>query len=234
MLKQFMDLKVLVYSKQFPIISPLNRAWPDTTNIDQKWKRVEKPLFELLLDKSIIYTPAQGGKWIKLADAIVERLAGSDPKELLVNVFLAANENVACLPEHALKAICLYSTLSAEVTPSLTRRVLKNVPSSYSNLTRSEKLLLLKFVLKDGCLCDLLGLVLLPISNEHFISFSNTGEAVYISSPAHPRELLPCPQQKFLDENIDKDLSRKLDAVAKQGIQIGSSCYNNEKSHTKN
>ena len=212
----------------------MNRAWPDTTNIDQKWKRVEKPLFELLLDKSIIYTPARGGKWIKLADAIVERLAGSDPKELLVNVFLAANENVACLPEHALKAICLYSTLSAEVTPSLTRRVLKNVPSSYSNLTRSEKLLLLKFVLKDGCLCDLLGLVLLPISNEHFISFSNTGEAVYISSPAHPRELLPCPQQKFLDENIDKDLSRKLDAVAKQGIQIGSSCYNNEKSHTKN
>ena len=212
----------------------MNRAWPDTTNIDQKWKRVEKPLFELLLDKSIIYTPAQGGKWIKLADAIVERLAESDPKELLVNVFLAANENVACLPEHALKAICLYSTLSAEVTPSLTRRVLKNVPSSYSNLTRSEKILLLKFVLKDGCLCDLLGLVLLPISNEHFISFSNTGEAVYISSLAHPRELLPCPRQKFLDENIDKDLSRKLDAVAKQGIQIGSSCYNNEKSHTKN
>ena len=195
---------------------------------------MEKPLFELLLDKSIIYTPARGGKWIKLADAIVERLAGSDPKELLVNVFLAANENVACLPEHALKAICLYSTLSAEVTPSLTRRVLKNVPSSYSNLTRSEKLLLLKFVLKDGCLSDLLGLVLLPISNEHFISFSNTGEAVYISSPAHPRELLPCPRQKFLDENIDKDLSRKLDAVAEQGIQIGSSCYNNEKSHTKN
>ena len=195
---------------------------------------MEKPLFELLLDKSIIYTPAQGGKWIKLADAIVERLAGSDPKELLVNVFLAAHENVACLPEHALKAICLYSTLSAEVTPSLTRRVLKNVPSSYSNLTRSEKLLLLKFVLQDGCLSDLLGLVLLPISNKHFISFSNTGEAVYISSPAHPRELLPCPQQKFLDENIDKDLSRKLDAVAKQGIQIGSSCYNNEKSHTKN
>ena len=195
---------------------------------------MEKPLFELLLDKSIIYTLARGGKWIKLADAIVERLAGSDPKELLVNVFLAANENVACLPEHALKAICLYSTLSAEVTPSLTRRVLKNVPSSYSNLTQSEKLLLLKFVLKDGCLSDLLGLVLLPISNEHFISFSNTGEAVYISSPAHPRELLPCPRQKFLDENIDKDLSRKLDAVAKQGIQIGSSCYNNEKSHTKN
>ena len=212
----------------------MNRAWPDTTNIDQKWKRVEKPLFELLLDKNIIYTPAQGGKWIKLADAIVERLAGSDPKELLVNVFLAANENVACLPEHALKAICLYSTLSAEVTPSLTRRVLKNVPSSYSNLPRSEKLLLLDFVLKDGCFSDLLGLELLPISNEQFMSFSNTGETVYISSPAHPRELLPCPQQKFVDESIDKDLSRKLNAVAKQGMQIGSSCYNNEKSHTKN
>ena len=185
---------------------------------------MEEPLFELLLDKSIIYTPAQGGKWLKLKDVIIERLAENDPKELLVNVLLVANENVACLPEHALRAICLYSTLSAEITPSLTRRVLKNVPSSYSNLTRLDKLLLLKFVLKDGCFSDLIGLELLPISNEQFMSFSNTGEAVYITSPAHPRELLPCPQQKFLDESIDKDLSRKLDAVAKQGMQFGSSC----------
>ena len=195
---------------------------------------MEEPLFELLLDKSIIYTPAQGGKWLKLQDVIVERLAESDPKELLVKVLLAANENVARLPEHALKAICLYSTLSAEITPSLTRRVLKNVPASYSNLTGLEKLLLLKFVLKDGCFSDLLGLELLPISNEQFMSFSSTGEAIYISSPAHPRELLPCPQQKFLDENIDKDLSQKLDAVAIQGMQFGSSSYNNEKSHAKN
>ena len=210
------------------------RAWPNTANIDQKWKRVEKPLFELLLDKSIIYTPAQGGKWIKLADAIVERLAGSDPKELLVNVFLAANENVACLPEHALKAICLHSTLSAEITPSLTRKVLKNVPSSYSNLTRLEKLFLLKFVLKDGYFSDLLGLELLPISNEQFMSFSSTGEVVYISSLAHPRELLPCPQHKFLDESIEEELSRMLDEVAKEGMLFGSSCYNNEKSHAKN
>ena len=212
----------------------MNRAWPDTANIDQKWKRVEEPLFELLLDKSIIYTPAQGGKWLKLKDVIVERLAESDPKELLVKVLLTANENVARLPEHALKAICLYSTLSAEITPSLTRRVLKNVPSSYSNLARSEKLLLLKFALKDGCFSDLLGLELLPISNQQFMSFSSTGEAVYISSPAHPRELLPCPQQKFLDESIDGELSRILDAVAKEGMQFGSSCYNNGKSHTKN
>ena len=195
---------------------------------------MEKPLFELLLDKSIIYTPAQGGKWIKLTDAIVERLAESDLTELLVNVLLAANENVACLPEHALEAIRLYSTLSTEITPSFTRRVLKNVPSSYSNLPRSEKLLLLDFVLKDGCFSDLLGLELLPISNEQFMSFSNTGETVYISSPAHPRKLLPCPQQKFLDESIDKDLSRQLEAVARQGMQFRSSCYKNERSRTKN
>ena len=195
---------------------------------------MEKPLFELLLDKSIIYTLAQGGKWLKLKDVIVQRLAESDPKELLVNVLLAANENVASLPEHALRAICLYSTLSAEITPSLTRRVLKNVPSSYSNLPRSEKLLLLDFVLKDGCFSDLLGLELLPISNEQFMSFSNTGETVYISSPAHPRKLLPCPQQKFLDESIDKDLSRQLEVVARQGMQFRSNCYNNEKSRTEN
>ncbi|XP_022809377.1 sacsin-like [Stylophora pistillata] len=193
------------------------KAWPNIANIDQKWKRVEKPLFELLLDKRIIYTPAQGGKWLRVQDVIVERLAESDPKELLVNVFLAVNENVACLPEHALKSICLYSTLNAVITPSLTRRVLKSAPFNYSKLTRLEKLLLLKFVLQDGCFSEVLGLELLPISNELFASFSSSGEAVYISSPAHPRELLPCPQQKFLDESINQDLSRNLDVVANQG-----------------
>ena len=212
----------------------MNRAWPDAADIDQKWKRVEKPLFELLLDKSVIYTPAQGGKWLKVQDVIVEKLAESDPKELLVNVLLAANKNVASLPDHVLKAICLYSTLSAEVTPSLTRRVLQVVPSCYLNLKWLEKLLLLKFVLKDGCFSELLGLELLPISNEQFASFSNMGEAVYISSSTHPRELLPCPKLKFLDENIDQELTRNLDAVANQGMQIDSSYYSNEQNHTKN
>ena len=189
---------------------------------------MQKPLFQLLCDGEIIYTPAQGGQWLSVKDVIFERLADSDPKKLLVEVFLAANQNVASLPRHALEAISLYSTLSAEITPSLTRKVLKNAPSCYRSLTRVEKLLLLKFVLKDSRYSELIGLELLPISNEQFTSFSSSGEAVYICSPAHPHELLPCLQQRFLDKNIDDDLLRNMEAVATQGTKMGGSSQKNE------
>ena len=184
---------------------------------------MEKPLFELLCDERVMYTPAQGGKWLNVKNVIFETLPESDPKELLVQVFLAANQNVASLPDHALNAARLYSTLSTEITPALTRTVLKNAPSCYRSLTREEKQFLLKFVLKDCDFSELLGLELLPLSSENFTSFTNSGKAVYISSPAHPRELLPCLHGRFLDQSIHEDLLRKLEAVATQGTKMGGS-----------
>ena len=217
-------LKVDLSSNAFSIFySNLNRAWPDISSIDQKWKRVEKPLFELLCDERIMYTLAQGGKWLNVKDVIFDTTSESDPKELLVQVFLAANQHVASLPDHALKAVRLYSTLSTEITPALTRTVLKNAPSCYRSLTRPEKLFLLTFVLKDCSFSEVLGLELLPISSEKFTSFSNSGEAIYISSPAHPRELLPCLHDRFLDQSIHEDLLRKLGEVATQGTKMGGS-----------
>ena len=184
---------------------------------------MEKPLFELLCDERVMYTPAQGGKWLNVKNVIFETLPESDPKELLVQVFLAVNQNVTSLPDHALKAVRLYSSLSTEITPALTRTVLKNAPSCYRSLTRAEKLLLLKFVLKDCSFSEVLGLELLPISSENFTSFSNSGVAIYISSPEHPRELLPCLHDRFLDQSIDEDLLRELGEVATQGTKMGGS-----------
>ena len=187
--------------------------------IDQKWKRVQNPLLKLLCNGRVVYSPAQGGKWLNVEEATFVKLPENDPKELLVRAFLAANQNVATLPDHVLRALALYTDSSTEITPSLTRGVLRETPSCYKSLGRLEKIQLLKFVLKDEKFSDLLELELLPVTNERFISFSNTDRAIYISSSEHPRELLPGLQDRFLDQDIDDSLFRSLQAVSKQGTR---------------
>ena len=188
-------------------------------SIDPNWKRVQNPLFELLYTERVVYSPALGGKWLNVENATFVKLPESDPKELLVRVFLAANQSVATLPDHVLRALGLYTNLNAEITPPLTRRVLKETPSCYKSLSRLEKLQLLTFVLKDEKFSDLLGLELLPVTNKGFIPFAKSDQLIYISSPEHPRELLPGLQDRFLDQDIDKNLLRKLQAVAEQGTR---------------
>lgn len=187
--------------------------------IDQKWKRVQNPLLKLLCNGRVVYSPAQGGQWLNVEEATFVKLPENDPCELLVRVFLAANQNVATLPDHVLRALALYTDSSTEITPSLTRGVLRETPSCYKSLSRLEKIQLLKFVLKDEKFSDLLELELLPVTNERFISFSNTDRAIYIGSSEHPRELLPGVQDRFLDQDIDDSLFRSLQAVSKQGTR---------------
>ena len=174
---------------------------------------------ELLCNERVVYSPAHGGKWLNVEVATFDKLPENDPKELLVRVFLAANQNVATLPDHVLRALDLYANLRTEITPSLTRRILRETPSCYGNLSRLEKIQLLKFVLKDERFSDLLELELLPVTNGRFVSFSNTDQAIYISSSEHPRELLPGLQDRFLDQDIHDNLFQSLQAVSKQGTR---------------
>ena len=180
---------------------------------------MQNPLLKLLCNGRVVYSPAQGGKWLNVEDATFVKLSENDPKELLMRVFLAANQNVATLPNHVLRALALYTDSSTEITPSLTRRVLRENPSCYKSLSWLEKIQLLKFVLKDEQFSDLLELELLPVTNGRFISFSNTDRAIYISSSDHPRELLPGLQDRFLDHDIDDSLFRSMQAVSKQGTR---------------
>ena len=92
-----------------------------------------------------------------------------------------------------------------------------------------EKLCLLKFVLKDHMFSELLGLELLPVSDANFVPFTNSAdEAIYIASPTHPQELLPGLKDRFLNQEMDEDTLRKLEAVAEQGtdfIQVYYICH---------
>ena len=193
--------------------------------IDQKWKRLQNPLLEILCSANVVYTKASGGKWLKVEDAVLDTLDEHQPKELLVSVLLEAHQNVASLPDYVLKAFTAVGNkpVIKEITPTLVRQILKTIPSSYRKLGRMEKLNLLAFILNgiDENFADLIGLELLPVSSgafKCFTSLSNCDEAVYVCSPDHPRKMFPSLDHQFLDQDLDGNLLEMMEKVAKKGM----------------
>ena len=193
--------------------------------IDQKWKRLQNPLLEILCAANVVYTKGSGGKWLKVEGAILDRLDEHQPKELLVSVLLEAHQNVATLPDYVLKAFTAVRNkpVVKEITPMLVRQILKESPSSYRKLGRMQKLNLLAFILNciDENFADLIGLELLPVSSGAFKCFaspSNCDEAIYVCSPDHPRKMFPCLDHQFLDQNLDQNLLGMMEKVAKKGM----------------
>jgi len=175
----------------------------------------------LLLQKKVVYTSAHFGQWLTAQNAVFDLLSKDEPKELLQRVLLAANVPVVSVPSHVTDAIFCYAVASVKnITPSGTRAALKQFPSCYQNLDRREKLLLLQFCLKDGKYDKLCGLMLLPLSNGAFTTFSDQGERIYICSGNHPQELFPGLEHRFIDDTVDGNVIGKLKDAADQGKMI--------------
>ena len=186
---------------------------------------MQNPLLQTLCSANVVYTKASGGKWLKVEDAILDRLGEHQPKDLLVSVLLEAHQNVASLPDYVLKAFTTVGNkpITKEITPILVRQILKEIPSSYRKLGRMEKLNLLAFILNgiDENFADLIGLELLPVSSgafKCFTSLSNCDEAVYVCSPDHPRKMFPSLDHQFLDQDLDGNLLEMMEKVAKKGM----------------
>ena len=95
-----------------------NRAWPDINSIDPTWKKLQDPLLRVLCSTPVIFTEAGGGKWLRIKEAVFDRLQEGDARELLLQVLFEAHQNVATLPEHVIQCITLHTDAISEVTPS--------------------------------------------------------------------------------------------------------------------
>ncbi|XP_022809376.1 sacsin-like [Stylophora pistillata] len=193
------------------------RAWPNCDNVEPAWKRLQNPLFQSLITEKVIYTLASGGHWLKVDEAIPNRIKEERMRELIVRVLLLANRNVTSLPDHVVSAIDQYAAFSSEVTPYLMRRIFKEIPACYKSLSCKEKLCLLSFVLEDDNFQELVDLELLPVSDGTFKSFTSSSEAVFIASPEHSQELVPGLKGRFLDQDIHERILGKLKAAAENG-----------------
>ena len=211
---------IILNKKEFNCSILHFRAWPDIPSINQKWKSVEKPFFQFLLDKDVVHTEANGGRWVKIKEAIFQKQSSDHWNDLLLRVLLSVGLAAVAVPRHVHSALDTYALDKTEVEPRLVRYVLREVPSSYVNLDRHEKLLLLQFSLTDRHFSDLEGLQLLPLCNGQFARFEARATTVYIASSEHPQELFAALDDRFLDKRVHDDIVRFLKEAVSQGTLL--------------
>jgi len=165
------------------------RAWPDPHQVKPRWKPILQPLLQDLLQQQVIYSLSQS--WIRADEAVYSELdSGEDISNTVISYLQSTGMQVAVVPA-AIEAV-LAAHMSGpnevrKVSPHLVRQVIQK---SKHKGPSQEKLLLLEFVLSDGCYSDLIGLELLPLQDETFVAFSSSvseKDAVYIASDDYPR-----------------------------------------------
>lgn len=181
-----------------------------------------------------MYTEADGGSWLKIEDAVFQCQPEDKLNKLLMKVLLSVGLPAVAIPDHVSTALDKYLTGKTEIQPHLIRYVLQQRPSSYVNLGRKEKLLLLKFSLSDGQFSDLEGLQLLPLSNKDFVKFEATARTVFISSGEHPQELFPGLDGRFLDRGVDEEILDNLYKAVRQGTEKSNINNNNNNGNDNN
>ena len=174
-------------------------------------------MFQLLLAKNVVHTEAKGGNWLAVSEALFQRRTDGEQLQLLQKVLLSIGAPTVTAPSHVLRALDAYALNQNEITPSLIRHMLRNVPLCYTRLEKTEKLLLLQFCLSDRAFKDLAGLQLLPLANGTFAKFDRSATTVYITSPEHPQELFPAKPETFLQNDLDEDILQRLTSAASEG-----------------
>lgn len=172
------------------------RAWPDPNQVKPRWKPILEPLFHDLLQQEVIYSLRES--WIRPDEAVFSEMdTDRDISETVISYLQSSGMQVAKVPAAVDSVLAAYLTSPdgvRKVTPPLIRQVIRKSQHKGSS---QDKLLLLEFVLSDGCHSDLIGLELLPLQDETFTAFSSSvgdKDAVYISSEEYPRYTLNCIQ----------------------------------------
>jgi len=167
-----------------------------------------------------VHTEANGGSWVKVKEAIFQKQSGDHWNDLLLRVLLSVGLPAVAVPRHVHSVLDKYAAGKVEIEPRLIRYVLREVPSSYRNLERQEKLLLLQFSLTDRHFSDLEGLQLLPLCNGQFANFEARATTVYIASSEHPQGLFPALDDRFLDTSVHEDIVCILKEAVSQGTPL--------------
>ena len=98
-------------------------AWPGVDGLAQKWRGIETPLFQLLLENKVMYTKANGGSWVNTEDAVFRCQLEDELNELLMKVLLWDGLSAVAIPDHVSRALDKYSPRKTEIQPYVIRCV---------------------------------------------------------------------------------------------------------------
>ncbi|XP_035668355.1 sacsin-like [Branchiostoma floridae] len=178
----------------------LYAALPDLHNTAPHWDQALNPFFNNVLTQKVVWTPANGGKWITPTDAVFNR---TSVPSAVVDYLVGSGLDVVTLPKHVMQAIddTFPGPSLSKVTPGLLRTTMKK--TGVQNSSRKHKLAWLQYALDDKKYDEMDGLELLPLADKTFTTFSKYDKTIFIESEEHPRTLLPGLQGRFLDTDTD-------------------------------
>lgn len=213
--------ELLIHATRSPKVSALDlyHAIPNLVVVDEKWQIVLEPLFRTLFDLPIFFTAVGGGKWIVAEESIFDCMKEEpETKSLIISVLISGGVPVVEVNQHVLHALGAFSNYSPEIiTPGVLRNILAGNRNLYVNLEHHQKLLLLRYVLKDEDFRELNGIELLPVLNGTYVRFSKTEQPVYMSTSEFPTSLLPNIAEQFVSDTLDDVTHHKLSKLAQSG-----------------
>ena len=197
------------------------RAWPTLSRVKFRWLKMVIPSFlKSLSIESVLWTKANGGKWVDSSQSAVCESAWLHAESRVLQAMIDLNECVVCLPPNVWECLRNVCTDLRLMNPQFVRTALKR-NDLYVKFNREQQLHLLKYVVKDAekdtDYADLDGLKLLPLRNGAFTVFalkSRKVQPIFISSPKCSQDLFPNLKDRFLDTSIDIALNRSLSSVS--------------------
>ena len=200
------------------------KALPDFSRVRQDWMCILQPFARAVLAKEIFHTcPRGNSRWIKLGEAIINRLNETkgmrqEVKQVVLRTLLSANQPIISLPSHVMQIIDQFHQISGwptiqKITPAFLCKVLRsNFDFRQLEMTFKERLLVLEYALQDAF--DLDGVPLLPLESRQFVKFekfSNPSvEKIFIPSEKHSADLLPNMKHSLLYRNLSFQVQQKF------------------------
>ena len=196
-------------------------AVPDLEEVDQKWSVILQPIFVRLFEQSAVFhTDLDGGKWLRVSQAVFDCLTeDAVTTKQVIDVLLAANVAVVTVPNFLMSALRQSTNCRPRViTPSFVRATLRHCLEAYDNLKMADKLLLLQYVLKDQDFRDLSDLKLLPLAKGEFTYFKQGMDEVFLANDECPKKLLPGLERRLIADDLSEELTCQLKKIVNEGM----------------
>ncbi|XP_041369756.1 sacsin-like [Gigantopelta aegis] len=184
--------------------------------VRENWNLILQPFYEQLWQLPVLYTSNQQGKWICLQDSVLAVYRDDVPlkvQQTVTETYRRYNRNIVVLPSDLLATVKKYSAISPMYVECQTLCTLLRSNNTYKTFSRDDRLNLLTFILKFDSSC-LHGLELLPVTDGSFVTLP--AKVVFCPGKAH---LFPRLERKVIADNIDQEVLRKLEHMAKNDLK---------------
>ena len=207
-------------------------AWPDVTSVHDRWRPMVRPLYNELVQRLAFNTPAKGGQWVPLSEAVLQRFEpelleqlavgnGNEVLKTVVSVYSLTDQNLVELPEHVFRNLDHLGMLDNVEVINARHVVHHLLPHCLDRLEDVDKLNLLHYLCCHGDDDSLLrDQPLLPLQGGTFGVFRDRKERSPLIYFCREELLLLFPglESRFCRVGLCPVLRQHLNRLAMSGM----------------